>query len=114
MTSYINVTGCLVFKKYATIKSSGKIETDTFLALNSLVCTCDTDKNAKLSKNELGTPKGKIVQKWVLGKILSSFEFNFLDKSNDGFIDVPEFNQALASLGAKTTTPPPPTGMTNF
>ena len=81
-----------------------RLKQTLFLALNSLVCTCDTDNNAKLSKDELGTPKGKIVQKWVLGKILSSFEFNFLDKNNDGDIDIPEFNQALASLGAKTTT----------
>ena len=77
---------------------------DTFLALNSLVCTCDTDKNAKLDKNELGTPKGEIIQSWVLGKILSNFEFNYLDKNNDGFIDIQEFNQALASFGYGSTT----------
>ena len=77
---------------------------NTSLALNSLLCTCDTDKNAKLDINELGTTKCETVQSWVLNQILQPMQFTFLDGNNDGFIDVPEFNQALAAFGYATTT----------
>lgn len=79
---------------------------DISLALNSLVCTCDTDSNAKLDLSELGTIKCQTVQSWVLGQTLGSMEFGFLDFNHDSFIDIIEFNQAIAHFGFVTTLAP--------
>ena len=77
---------------------------DISSVLNTLVCTCDTDSNAKLDKSELGTTKCHAVQNWILTQTIGSTEFWYIDGNKDDFIDVQEFHKIIKTFGFITTT----------